>query len=163
MSSREVKAFGSRIAARIQGDVLFDPFSRGRYSTDASIYQIEPLGVVVPRTDEDLSIVLEIAREEEMPLLPRGGGTSQSGQTVGRGLVIDFTKHLRRVLSVDPEARTCTVQPGIVLDDLNRRLATHDLWYPVDVSTSSRATSCVELQAYDCARKSASRHACCRR
>ena len=129
-----------RLAKAIQGDVLFDAFSRGRYATDASIYQIEPVGVVVPKTLDEVRIAAEIARDEGVTLLPRGGGTSQSGQTVGRSLVIDFTKHLRRVISTDFEARTCVVEPGIVLDELNRQIKASGLWFPVDVSTSSRAT-----------------------
>jgi FAD/FMN-containing dehydrogenase/Fe-S oxidoreductase len=130
----------NRLATAIQGDVLFDPFSRGRYATDASIYQIEPIGVVVPKTLDEVRIAAEIARDEGVPLLPRGGGTSQAGQTVGRALVIDFTKHLRRVISTDFAARTCVVEPGITLDELNRQIRASGLWFPVDVSTSSRAT-----------------------
>ena len=109
-------------AAELQGEVLFDRFSRGRYSTDASHYQIEPLGVIVPKTDDDVRAAMAIAREEGVPLLPRGGGTSQSGQTVGRALVMDFSKHLNRLVSLDAGARTCVVEPGIVLDELNRQL-----------------------------------------
>jgi FAD/FMN-containing dehydrogenase/Fe-S oxidoreductase len=130
----------ARLAREIQGEVLFDVFSRGRYSTDASIYQIEPVGVVVPKTAEDVRIAAEIAREEGVPLLPRGGGTSQSGQTVGRALVIDYSKHLNRLVEADAASATCTVEPGIVLDELNRQLRSTGLWFPVDVSTSSRAT-----------------------
>jgi len=129
-----------RLRKELQGDVLFDAFSRGRYSTDASHYQIEPVGVVVPKTDDDVRAAIAIAREGGVPLLPRGGATSQSGQTVGRALVIDFSKHLNRLISADPEARTCVVEPGIVLDALNRQLRATGLWFPVDVSTSSRAT-----------------------
>jgi len=129
-----------RLRRELQGEVLFDAFSRGRYSTDASHYQIEPVGVVVPRTDEDVRTAVAIAREEGVPLLPRGGATSQSGQTVGRALVVDFAKHLNRLISADPEARTCVVEPGIVLDELNRQLRATGLWFPVDVSTASRAT-----------------------
>jgi len=129
-----------RLRPNIEGEVLFDAFSRGRYSTDASMYQIEPVGVVVPKTEDDVRAALEIAREEGVSLLPRGGGTSQSGQTVGRSLVIDFTKHLNKLVEVDAAARTCVVQPGIVLDELNRQLKSTGLWFPVDVSTSSRAT-----------------------
>ena len=129
-----------RLRKELQGEVLFDAFSRGRYSTDASHYQIEPVGVVVPRTDDDVRAAIAIAREEGVPLLPRGGATSQSGQTVGRALVVDFSKHLNRLISADPEARTCVVEPGIVLDELNRQLRATGLWFPVDVSTASRAT-----------------------
>jgi FAD/FMN-containing dehydrogenase/Fe-S oxidoreductase len=130
----------ARLARAIEGEVLFDRGSRGRYATDASIYQIEPIGVVVPRTAADVVAAHEIAREAGVPLLPRGGGTSQSGQTVGRALVIDYAKHLNRVLETDVEAATCLVEPGIVLDELNRQLKATGLWFPVDVSTSSRAT-----------------------
>ena len=133
-------ALAARLAKEIEGEVLFDRASRGRYATDASIYQIEPVGVVVPRTLADVAIAAEIAREEGVTLLPRGGGTSQSGQTVGRSLVIDFTKNVNRVLEVDKEARTCLVEPGIALDELNRQIKGTGLWFPVDVSTSSRAT-----------------------
>src|SRR6476646_9686402 len=111
-----------RLRKELQGEVLFDRFSRGRYSTDASHYQIEPIGVVVPRTEDDVRAALAIAREEGVPLLPRGGGTSQSGQTVGRALVIDFSKHLERLVEVNEIDATCIVQPGIVLDELNRQL-----------------------------------------
>ena len=130
----------ARLKGELQGEVLFDRFSRGRYSTDASHYQIEPLGVIVPKTSDDVRAAMAIAREEGVPLLPRGGGTSQSGQTVGRALVMDFSKHLNRLVSLDAGAKTCVVQPGIVLDELNRQLRASGLWFPVDVSTSSRAT-----------------------
>jgi FAD/FMN-containing dehydrogenase/Fe-S oxidoreductase len=129
-----------RLRKALEGEVLFDAFSRGRYSTDASHYQIEPVGVVVPRSDDDVRAAMAIAREEGVPVLPRGGATSQSGQTVGRALVIDFSKHLKRLVAFDPEAKTCVVEPGIVLDELNRQLKPHGLWFPVDVSTASRAT-----------------------
>ena len=129
-----------RLRKELQGEVLFDRFSRGRYSTDASHYQIEPLGVVIPRTDADVRAALAIAREEGAPVLPRGGGTSQSGQTVGRALVIDYSKHLKRLVEINEINGTCVVEPGIVLDDLNRQLRQSGLWFPVDVSTASRAT-----------------------
>jgi FAD/FMN-containing dehydrogenase len=129
-----------RLRKELQGEVLFDSFSRGRYSTDASHYQIEPVGVVVPRSDDDVRAAIAIAREESVPLLPRGGATSQSGQTVGRALVIDFSKHLNRLVEINEIDGTCIVEPGIVLDELNRQLRQSGLWFPVDVSTSSRAT-----------------------
>jgi FAD/FMN-containing dehydrogenase/Fe-S oxidoreductase len=129
-----------RLRPEIEGEVLFDAFSRGRYATDASIYQIEPVGVVVPKRDEDVRVAVQIAREEGVPILPRGAGTSQAGQTVGRALVIDYTKHLNRLLKADFESRTCWVEPGIVLDELNRQINGSGLWFPVDVSTASRAT-----------------------
>ena len=133
-------ALAARLQREIQGEVLFDPTSRGRYSTDASIYQIEPIGVVVPRTEEDAQIAIQIAAGEGVPILPRGGGTSQCGQTVGAALVIDNSKYLNQVVAFDREARTAIVQPGMVLDQLNAYLRPHDLWFPVDVSTSAQAT-----------------------
>lgn len=129
-----------RLARHTAGEVLFDAASRGRYATDASIYQIMPRGVFVPKTVDDVAAAIGIARELKTPLLPRGGGTSQCGQTTGDALVIDFTKHLRRVLSLDLAAATVQVEPGIVLDHLNAQLKPHGLWYPVDVSTSAQAT-----------------------
>jgi FAD/FMN-containing dehydrogenase/Fe-S oxidoreductase len=135
---------GSRLEARLrretQAAVLFDPFSRGRYATDASIYQIEPLGVVVPKSREDAAAAIAISREEGVPVLPRGAGTSQCGQTVARALVIDCGKNLDRVISVDAERRCARVEPGVVLDRLNRLLRQHKLFFPVDPSTASRAT-----------------------
>src|SRR4051812_17179808 len=129
-----------RLTREITGEVLFDRFSRGRYATDASFYQIMPAGVVVPRTIDEALRALAIAREAGRTVTPRGGGTSQCGQTVNDGIVIDFSKHLNRMLSLDLENRACVVEPGIVLDDLNRQLKKHGLWFPVDVSTASRAT-----------------------
>src|SRR5713226_9407667 len=129
-----------RLARETTGDVLFDPFSRGRYATDASFYQIMPVGVVVPRTIDEALRALSICRDDGRTVTPRGGGTSQCGQTVNDGIVIDFSKHLNRIVSLDVENRTCVVEPGIVLDDLNRQLKQHGLWFPADVSTASRAT-----------------------
>jgi FAD/FMN-containing dehydrogenase len=129
-----------RLKRSIDGDVLFDRFSRGRYATDASSYQVMPAGVVAPRTTEGAVAALELAREEGVPVTLRGGGTSQCGQTVNEGLIVDTSKYLNRVLSLDANARRCIIEPGIVLDDLNRQLAPHGLWFPVDVSTASRAT-----------------------
>ncbi len=129
-----------RLRQETQGEVHFDAAARGRYATDASIYQQMPVGVFVPTTPEDMAVALAIAREEKVPVLPRGGGTSQCGQTTGAALVIDCTKHLRRVLAVDADARTATVEPGLVLDHLNAQLKPLGLWYPVDVSTSAQAT-----------------------
>src|SRR6476659_8785931 len=139
-NSAENGSLAARLSREIAGDVLFDAFSRGRYATDASFYQIVPTGVVVPRTMDEALKALAIARDEGLKVTPRGGGTSQCGQTVNDGLVVDLSKHLNRILSLDVEGRTCVVEPGIVLDDLNRQLKKHGLWFPVDVSTASRAT-----------------------
>ncbi|MBX9849615.1 MAG: FAD-binding oxidoreductase, partial [Rhodocyclaceae bacterium] len=124
----------------LRGDVIFDTAGRGRYSTDASIYQIMPIGVVVPRDQDDVLLALEIARNFKAPVLPRGGGTSQCGQTVGEALVIDNSKWLNKVVEFDAEKLTITVEPGIVLDHLNAWLKPYGLWYPVDVSTAAQCT-----------------------
>ncbi len=129
-----------RLSREITGDVFFDAFNRGRYATDASFYQIVPAGVVVPRSIDEALRTLAIARDAGRKVTPRGGGTSQCGQTINDGIVIDFSKHLNRIISLDVENRSCVVEPGIVLDDLNRQLRKHGLWFPVDVSTASRAT-----------------------
>jgi FAD/FMN-containing dehydrogenase/Fe-S oxidoreductase len=129
-----------RLRAEVRGQLMFDAPSRGRYATDASIYQIMPIGVFVPEDEQDISTALQIARELKVPVLPRGGGTSQCGQTTGAALVIDNTKHFRKVLSVDAQDGIAVVEPGLVLDHLNAQLKPHGLWYPVDVSTSAQAT-----------------------
>jgi FAD/FMN-containing dehydrogenase/Fe-S oxidoreductase len=140
-ASNEVAGrLAQRLATETQGEVLFTPADRGRYATDASIYQVVPVGVFVPRTAEDARLALDICRDLKVPVVPRGGGTSQCGQTVGAGLVIDFSKHVRSVLEVDIAQRTVTVEPGIVLDHLNAHLKKTGLWYPVDVSTAAQAT-----------------------
>jgi len=133
-------ALEQRLRGHVRGALHFDAASRGRYATDASIYQQMPLGVFVPADEADVEAALAAARELDVPVLPRGAGTSQCGQTVGAGLVIDHTKHLRRLLDVDTAGRRARVQPGIVLDALNAELKKHGLWFPVDVSTSAQAT-----------------------
>ncbi|MGE4219534.1 MAG: FAD-binding and (Fe-S)-binding domain-containing protein [Alphaproteobacteria bacterium] len=133
-------ALAARLRREVEGEVLFDAFTRGRYSTDASHYQVEPVGVVVPRHAEDVRRVIQIAAEEGLPVLPRGGGTSQCGQTVGEAIVLDVSKSMNRLIHLDPDAATAIVEPGIALDDLNTALARHRLMCMVDVSTSSRAT-----------------------
>ena len=133
-------ALATRLKNEIHGDVLFDAATRGRYSTDASIYQIEPIGVVIPQTEEDAITAMQIGIDAGVAVLPRGGGTSQCGQTVGEALIIDVSKYLRNVVDFNAEARTAVVQPGVVLDQLNAFLKPHGLWFPVDVSTSAQAT-----------------------
>jgi len=129
-----------RLRAELAGEVYFDRTTRGLYATDASIYQIMPLGVVVPRTAGDVEAAITIAREEGVPITARGGGTSQCGQTVNSGLIVDVSKYLREIVSLDTAARRVRVQPGIVLDELNRALKKEGLFFPVDPSTASRAT-----------------------
>ena len=128
------------LKAELRGSLFDDDFARGRYATDASIYQMMPHGVVVPESLDDVEATLAFARAEGMAILPRGGGTSQCGQTVNHALVMDTSRHLNRILELDVAGRRCVVEPGIVLDELNRQLKPHGLWFPVDVSTSSRAT-----------------------
>src|SRR5579885_2103519 len=122
----------------VRGEVRFDDYSRMLYSTDASIFQIEPIGVVIPRDAEDASAAMEVAQRHHVPVLPRGGGTSLAGQAIGRAVVFDFSKYMNRVLAVDPEARSARVQPGVVLDELNRYLRPHGLFFPPDPATASR-------------------------
>jgi len=129
-----------RLREACRGDVLFDAASRGRYSTDASIYQIFPTGVVVPRDADDARNALDVARALGVPVLPRGAGSSQCGQTVGEALVIDHSKSINRIVDFDKDALTATVEPGVVLDQLNAWLQPHGVWLPVDVSTSAQAT-----------------------
>ena len=139
-AARGDPALAARLGRELEGEVLFDAFNRGRYSTDASIYQIEPIGVVVPRTAADIDAAIAIASDAGIPVLPRGAGTSQCGQTVGEALVIDVSKYLNGIIALDPEARRVRVEPGIVLDQLNASLAAHGLFFPVDVSPANRAT-----------------------
>ncbi|GAC1593614.1 MAG: hypothetical protein NVS4B10_00490 [Myxococcales bacterium] len=133
-------ALASRLRQVMRGDVLFDPFARGRYSTDASIYQIEPIGVAVPKGAEDVEAAIALARAEGFPVIARGGGCSQNGQTLGKAVVLDTSRYMTRVLELDPVAGTVVVEPGIVLDELNRQLKPSGWYFPVDVSTSANAT-----------------------
>ncbi|HST02929.1 MAG TPA: FAD-binding oxidoreductase, partial [Usitatibacter sp.] len=130
----------ARLAREVDGEVRFDAATRGRYATDASIYQVTPIGVVVPRTADAAITAMQIAAEARVAILARGAGTSQCGQAVGEALVIDDSRHLDRLVDLDVAARRAIVEPGIVLDQLNAMLRPHGLWYPVDVSTSAQAT-----------------------
>jgi FAD/FMN-containing dehydrogenase/Fe-S oxidoreductase len=140
MSETILPGLERRLRSQLLGDVQFDLFARGRYATDASHYQIMPLGVVAPRSVKEAEYAIALAREEGVSVLPRGAGTSQCGQTVNSSLVIDCSKYLNRVVTLDAACARCVVEPGIVLDELNRRLRPHGLWFPVDISTASRAT-----------------------
>jgi FAD/FMN-containing dehydrogenase/Fe-S oxidoreductase len=144
MTAVQIDRLQSRLAERLRretsGEVLFSRDDRGRYATDASIYQMLPVGVLVPRTTEDVAAAIAIAGEHGVPVLPRGGGTSQCGQTVNRALVLDCSKYLRDVIEIDPKRRTARVQPGIVLGHLNSVLREYGLFFPVDPSTHSRCT-----------------------
>ncbi len=125
---------------RVEGEVRFDKMTRLLYATDASIYQIEPIGVVFPRHAGDVQAVLEVANEFHVPILPRGGGTSLAGQTVGHAVVLDFSRHMNQVLEVNQEELWCRVQPGLVQDELNAHVRPLGLLFGPDTSTSNRAT-----------------------
>jgi FAD/FMN-containing dehydrogenase/Fe-S oxidoreductase len=140
MAQTVVPGLERRLKAHLLGEVEFDAFTRGRYATDASHYQVMPLGVVAPRSVKEAEHALAIAREEGVSVLARGAGTSQAGQAVNSSLVIDCSKYLDHLIELDVSGRRCVVEPGIVLDELNRRLKPHGLWFPVDISTASRAT-----------------------
>jgi FAD/FMN-containing dehydrogenase/Fe-S oxidoreductase len=130
----------AELSARIQGEVRFDDVSRMLYSTDASNYQVEPIGVVIPRSSDDVAAAIEMAASHNVPILTRGGGSSLAGQAVGAALIIDTSKYMNRVLGFHPETRSVTVEPGINLDMLNRQVKTHGLMFGPDPSSSNRAT-----------------------
>ena len=127
------------LQSNIEGEVHFDAVSRMLYSTDASIYEIEPLGVVVPKDEADVVAAMKIAAKQGVAILSRGSGTSLAGQSVGAAIHLDFSKYMNRILAFDPDARWIRVQPGLVLDELNAYLLPHGLVFAPDVSTSSRA------------------------
>jgi FAD/FMN-containing dehydrogenase/Fe-S oxidoreductase len=124
----------------MRGEVKFDLFTRGRFATDASIYQIFPVGIVFPESADDVAAAISSARDQGVPVIMRGGGTSQNGQPIGSGLVIDCSRAFNSMIAYDPQAMTVTVQPGIVLEHLNNRLKADGLFFPVEPSTSSRCT-----------------------
>lgn len=128
------------LEAAVDGEVRFDTVSRALYSTDASVYQIEPLGVIVPRSRDAVVRTVEIAARHGVPITARGGGTSQAGQAIGTGLVLDTSKYLNRILEINPHERWARVEPGVVLDDLNAQLRQFGLRFAPDVSSASRAT-----------------------
>lgn len=130
----------AELEARMQGEVRFDRVSRMLYSTDASNYQINPIGVVIPRNQDDVIGAISLAASHNVPILPRGGGSSLAGQAVGAALVIDTSKYLNRVVSLNEEARQVTVEAGVVLDQLNKQLKKHGLMFGPDPSSSNRAS-----------------------
>ena len=139
-SPDQISKISKDIGSKVQGKTLFDEFSRGRYSTDASVYQIKPIGVVLPKDTNDVLNVMEYSQKNSIPLLARGGGSSQCGQTVGESLVLDYSRHQNKILDLNIVEKSVWVEPGVVLDHLNAYLKPYGLWFPVDVSTSSRAT-----------------------
>lgn len=135
----DLEKLARSINRHVAGDVYFEPYQRAFYSTDASMYRIQPLGVVVPRTAADAARTVALAAEHGVPVIPRGSGTSLSGQPLGAALIIDFSKYLNRVLEIDPESCTARVEPGVVLDQLNAAAARFGLQFGPDVATSDRA------------------------
>ncbi|MBY0259667.1 FAD-binding and (Fe-S)-binding domain-containing protein [Methylobacterium sp.] len=139
-ATRQNAGFARRLAEALQGEARFDLFTRGRYATDASIYQIMPAGVVLPRSAADIAATLKIAAEHDVPVIMRGGGTSQNGQPIGHGLVVDCSRHFNGITAYDPEGGTVTVEPGMVLERLNTRVKAEGWFFPVEPSTATRCT-----------------------
>ena len=139
-TTRRRERLEDRLRRETRAEVMFDLGHRMLYATDASLYQVEPLGVVVPRTAADVISAVRIAAEEGVPVLPRGAATSLSGQTVGPAVVLDFSKYLNRVGVVDRDRMTVRVEPGAVLDTVNAHLKPLGLMFGPDVSTGDRAT-----------------------
>jgi FAD/FMN-containing dehydrogenase len=132
--------FLAELRKHFNGDIRPDLGSRILYSTDASIYQVEPLGVVIPRTQDDLQVAVELAAKYGLPVLPRGSGSSLAGQAIGEALILDCSRWLDRIVEIDPEARTATVEPGVILSALNRAAAPHGLIFGPDPASAERAT-----------------------
>ena len=130
----------SLLVNSIEGDIRFDEITREIYSTDASIYKIMPICVAIPKTNQDVKSIIQIAWENNIPVLPRGGGSSLSGQTVNEAIVIDFTKYLNNILQIDTSTQKAIVEPGITIDLLNHQLKKHNLFFTPDPSTTNRAT-----------------------
>src|SRR3954466_12457073 len=139
-ASIDSEAMRRDLAARMQGEVRFDSLSRALYATDASVYQIYPVGVVVPKSRADILHTLEVCRRYGCPITMRGGGTSQAGQSIGSGVQIDTSKYYNRILEVNAKERWARIEPGVVLDELNAHLQPLRLRFAPDISTASRAT-----------------------
>ncbi|MFJ7326009.1 FAD-binding and (Fe-S)-binding domain-containing protein [Streptomyces cyaneofuscatus] len=132
--------FAAALRSAVRGEADFGPTARALTTMDASNYRRVPLGVLAPRDADDIAAALTACQEYGVPVVPRGGGTSIAGQATGTGLVLDLTRHLRSILALDPAARTATVQPGVILDDLRAAAAPHGLTFGPDPSTHSRCT-----------------------
>ena len=137
-STADIQEISSDLKRVIDGEVKFDSFSRHLYSTDASIYQMLPIGVVLPKSKDDVIATIELANKYQVSVLPRGGGTSLAGSTVGNSIVLDFSKYMRKVIDLNPEEKSVRVQPGIILDELNHFLSPHNLLFAPDPSSSNR-------------------------
>ena len=140
ISASEVSAIADKLRGQIAGEIRMDHYNRLMYSTDASMYQMMPVGVVVPRSADDVEATIRVAREHGVPVMPRGGGTALAGQTTNHAIVMDFSKYMRNVLEVSPEERWARVQPGIVNNHLSAAVRQHGLMYAPDPVTSARAT-----------------------
>ena len=138
ISESNIRQLTEELNQQVSGEVRFDKMSRTLWSTDASIYQIEPVGVVLPKSTEDVIAVLETAKNYGVSVLPRGGGTSLAGQTVGESIVIDFSRYMRKVREINAEEGWVKTQPGIILDELNKILSPHGVLFSPDPSTSNR-------------------------
>ena len=139
MNTPTSEALEAHLSDTLAGEVRFDLYSKALYSTDASLYEIQPIGVVIPKDSQDVIKTVAIASAHNVPILPRGGGTSLAGQSVGEAIVLDMSKYMNALLEVNVAERWARVQPGIVLDELNHKLKPHGLMYAPDVATSSRA------------------------
>lgn len=137
---RRLDLFEAALYGELEGEIRRDDISLALYSTDGSMYQIMPLAVCIPKTTRDVARIVEVAASLDLPVLPRGGASSLAGQTVGEAVVIDFTRHLNRILSIDPDRKVAVVEPGVVLDDLNLALRPHGLMVGPDPASSNRAT-----------------------
>ena len=133
-------AFWDRLSHEIEGDAASDLFTRGRYATDASMYQCFPAGVVCPKSANDVAIIVEMAREEGLPVIARGGGASTAGQALGEGVIVDFSKHLTGIAEIDAENRRCAVEPGCSPAALQTALDAHNLFFPVEIASAAQAT-----------------------
>jgi FAD/FMN-containing dehydrogenase/Fe-S oxidoreductase len=140
MAPELLKDFAAEVRKRTVSELRLDATNRRLYSTDASIYQIDALGVALPRHEEDLEAIVELAAHYNVPILPRGSGTSLAGQTIGPAIILDFTRYLNQVLEIDPQQRTAWVQPGMVLNAFNKVAHTHGLMFGPDPASSDRAT-----------------------
>ena len=138
--SEKVAEFAAACREQLTGEVRTDPLTLALYSTDASLYQKMPYAVVIPRTADDVAAAVALAAACELPVLPRAAGTSLAGQAVNEAIIIDFSRHLDAILSIHPEEGWARVQPGVVVDDLNRALRPHRLQFGPDPASSNRST-----------------------
>jgi FAD/FMN-containing dehydrogenase/Fe-S oxidoreductase len=134
-----LETIANELKWKLAGEVRFDERAKALYATDASLYEIKPLGVVLPKTVDDVKTVVELAHRHNLPLLPRGGGTSLAGQAVGKAIIIDFSKYMDKILEFDPRQRWVKVQPGVIRDNLNEFLKPYKLQFTPDISTTNRA------------------------